>query len=235
MIARPPPAPARARTAEMIGQRPRRHEDRAFLPQDRRELLLQSLNRAAIGIGIAMDPAFVRHPRQEASLFGRESKPSPSPGHAHPPRVGSEERQRGGATRRRRGPEEARAESDGSGLQEASSGKVVHGVLTLRAPGCRWLAAAPGFASGAGSRSVSMGAGVAEPAYPARSNPATSVRTCRLCGGGAKAIQVRDAAALRLARPDVIGAGFALPRDAGRRPALHVPAPSRVVAYCRAR
>ena len=87
--------------------------------------------------------------------------------------------------------------------------------------GCRWPAAAPGFASGAGSRSVSMGTGAAESAYPDRSGPATSVRTCRLCGAGAKAIQVRDAAALRLARPDVIGAGFALPRDAGRRPALH--------------
>ena len=117
---------------EMIGQRPRRHEDRAFLPQDRRELLLQSLNRAAIGIGIAMDPAFVRHPRQEASLFGG-SQTEPVSGHAHPPRVGSEGGQRGGATRRRRGSEEARAESEGSGLQEASSGEVVHGVLTLRA------------------------------------------------------------------------------------------------------
>ena len=30
--------------------------------------------------------------------------------------------------------------------------------------------------------------------------------------------------ALTLAGPGVIAAGFALPRDAGRRPALHVPA-----------
>ena len=75
--------------------------------------------------------------------------------------------------------------------------------------------------SGAGSRSVSMRAGAAEPAYPARSGPATSTVRIRRHGSAG----IGRGAELTFAWRSTFGAGFALPRDADRRSAFQaVPA-----------
>ena len=81
----------------------------------------------------------------------------------------------------------------------------------------RWLAREFGYQSARETRD-DLCEGVVEPGFEGSLDAGTnrlSVERLRLPGS-------REGADLTLAGRGVIGAGFALPRDAGRRPALHV-------------